>query len=417
MAAKRHDLSTESSRGRLVPRRERYWLPLGARGEELGYRRMPDGAGAWFARYRDAEGIRHYHALGTLEEFAPERRYYVARHFAREWIDSLKRERADGYTLRRVFEDYVAYLQNERSERVAQETRARVYRGLWAVTDTQGVPLLDKHIGELTGEDLRRWFRNLAASGGGLPRGPGSPAMTPVFAAVNRAFRAGKVPDNRRWRGLLRRKEPPDVRDLVLSDEQIERMLEHADPRFRDFLATALLTGCRPQEVARLRVHHLATHIGDDRKGRPVLFGQLTVPGPGRKERVITISSRAVSHLRGLVADKGAEDLLHTRGDGGAWEAEDWGEQMRRIRADARLPASAGLYSLRLKFIATALADGLPPETVAELCGTSTDLIERFHNRATDPAEVAYLLNRIDLPRGGDDTHGDSGARGEDKDD
>lgn len=397
VASKTYDITSEESRRKLKPRRAPYWTRLRQPGEYLGYMRTEEG-GLWYARFKDRIGVRHFTQLGTLHNFAEDRRYFAATRKAQAWIDSRKRVSSEGANLREILDEYVSFLLTERTESVALRVKRRVYLVLWTVEDSDGVPVLDKPVADLTTDDLERCQEACRAREAKPGMEVEKRVMPVLFAAVNRAYRAGKAPNNPYWRGLTRLEKTPPGRPPVPSDEEIARLLGTAQAHFRDFMLSALLTGCRPEELSKLKRRSLAERSGSDRSGRKIRYGLLRVPsGHNGGDRVMTISARALEHLQHLGNHKGPDDLLHHQADGRPWEAVDWGEQMQRLRAEAELPKNFGLYSLRDKFMAQALEQGIGVEVLARLCGTTVEVVNRFA-ATEDPAQVGSMLNRLELP-------------------
>jgi site-specific recombinase XerD len=394
---KTYDISTEEARQKLKARRAPYWVRFRQPSEYLGFMRTEEG-GVWYARYKDRFGVRHFTQLGTLKNFSPERRYFAATRKAESWIDAQKRVSSEGSNLRQLVDEYVDFLVAERSESVALRVKRRVYLVLWTVEDSAGMPVLDKPVADLTTDDLERCLEACKRRETKPGTEVESRVMPVIFAAVNRAYRAGKAPNNPYWRGLVRLEKTPAGRPSVPTDEEIASLLRAAQPDLRAFMLSALLTGCRPEELARLRARNVSTRTGFDRDGRELRYGQLSVPnGQNGGERVVTVSERGLKHLQGLSVHKGPDDLLHLQADGRPWEAVDWGERMQQLRAQTGLSKSLGLYSLRDKFMTRALEQGIGAEVIAKLCGTTVEVVNRFA-ATEDPVQVGSMLNRLDLP-------------------
>jgi hypothetical protein len=378
MGDRTYDIRTERARGYLRPRATPYWARLPEKGEQVGYLCTEDG-GVWLARYRDRYGIRRTLRLGHLQRVKPERRFYMAARMAKAWIDKQKHLEREGVTLRQVLDDYTRDLELEQSQRIASAVKRSVYLAMWGVEDRERVPILDKLVSDLTPDDVERC--RSAIEKGETGRGDAEVMTDPLqvlFAAVNRAHRAGAAPDNKYWRGLVRLQAPDHLRPWILSDKEIERLLGPARHDFREFLRTALLTGCRPEEIARIRVRDFRGRMETGRDGQTIRYGELKVPMRDERERVILISAEALFHLKSLSRHKSPDDLVHTQGPERPWEAADWSEQMRSTCEAAGLSKHIGVYSLRDRFIATALAEGLSTEAIASHCGMTVPAVERF---------------------------------------
>lgn len=386
MSDRTYDIRTERARGHLQPRPAPYWARLEEKGQQVGYQCTEHG-GTWYARYRDRYGLRRTLRLGQLRRVKPERRYFMATRMARAWIDKQKHLEREGVTLRRVLDDYIRELESEQSLRVALGVKRSVYRVMWEVEDRERVPILDKLVLDLSPDDIERCRRVSAPALQARDAEIETDPLRVMFAAVNRAYRSGTAPDNKYWRGLVGTQRPRRGRPPVLGDSEIERLLGEARPDFREFLRTAMLTGCRPEEIARIRVRHFRARSETNLDGETIRYGELKVPMRDEAERVILISAEALFHLKALCRQKSPDDLVHTQGPERPWEAVDWSEQMREACAAAGLPRQTGIYSLRDRFIASSLEAGLSPEAVARHCGMTVPAVERVRP-AKSPARL-----------------------------
>jgi integrase len=391
MPDRTYDIRTERARSYLRPRPAPYWARLPEKGEQVGYLCADDG-GVWYARYRDRYGVRRTLRLGHLRRVKPERRYFMAMRMARAWIDKQKYLEREGVTLRQVLDDYIRELEREQSPRVALDVKRSVYRVMWGVEDRERVPILDKLVSDLTPDDIERCRRASGAEEQAQDAEIETDPLRVMFAAVNRAYRAGTAPDNKYWRGLVCTQRPSRRRPPVLGDSEIERLLGEARPDFREFLRTALLTGCRPEEIARIRVRHFRARSETTPAGQTIRYGELRVPMRDEAERVILISAEALFHLKSLSRHKSPDDLVHTQGPERPWEAIDWSEQMREACAAAGLPRQTGMYSLRDRFVVASLDAGLSAEAIARHCGMTVPAVERFVP-APESGGVAAKLN------------------------
>ena len=94
-----------------------------------------------------------------------------------------------------------------------------------------------------------------------------------LMAALNLAVTEEKAPDGP-WRYVKPFKNVARSRVRYLTVAECERLLNACTPDFRDLVHALLLTGCRYQEVARLRVEDFnpdagTLHIRQTKTGKP----------------------------------------------------------------------------------------------------------------------------------------------------
>jgi integrase len=183
--------------------------------------------------------------------------------------------------------------------------------------------LLNKKVGELTGQELEDWrnallMTNKAAT---VLR-----VLKSAKACLNRAAKLDHRISNRNaWRdGLSGVKVEDEPENRVLSDAQVITLVEAAyalRPDFGLFIDVLATTGTRTSQASRLTVSNLV--LGDN--GTP----KLMMP-PSRKGKRRTPSYQSVPITKTLAAKlsdasrgrPGYEPLLR-RADGSAWDPEN----------------------------------------------------------------------------------------------
>jgi hypothetical protein len=80
-------------------------------------------------------------------------------------------------------------------------------------------------------------------SGGGA--GPQNRLLTVLRAALNRAFRDGRVASDEAWRKVRPFREADAAVIHYLSDAEGKHLVNATQGRFRDLVCGALVTGCR----------------------------------------------------------------------------------------------------------------------------------------------------------------------------
>src|ERR1051325_8879634 len=293
-------LDTRSARAKLAVRDSIYWVSL-APSCALGYRKGPKG-GVWIAKMvRD--GHRHQVTLGpSREPGAPcgrgavgctrdEHRHQVtlgpaddaldpdgvlaisyaqAQAKAREWFESLTRpSRSTGpYTVADAVADYLEWFRAT-GRKSLKETEASVRA--FIVPQLRGEDVL-----ALTPARVRKWHTELAAAPPRLRTRPGEKQkarntvddpeaprrrqatanriLTVLKAALNHAWREGKVPSDEAWRRVIPFREADAARVRYLDREECRRLVNASPEPLRAIVRAALLSGARYSELARMHV-------------------------------------------------------------------------------------------------------------------------------------------------------------------
>jgi integrase len=243
----------------------------------LGYRRNKTGGGSWVARFYDGERYIK-HTLGSAADERPPDgasvlNFSEAQDKARTWFAEqarraagLEPEDAEPYTVARCLGDYLDWYAAHRKS--AATTRYAV--------EAHILPALgDKEAAMLTTTAIRRWHQGLAAqparvrSAKGRPPGERSTdrpeherkrratanrVLAILKAALNFAYREGRIPSDEAWRRMkpFRGVDAPRIR--FLDQDEIARLFNACEPDFRPLVEAALLTGCRYGEIVRSRV-------------------------------------------------------------------------------------------------------------------------------------------------------------------
>lgn len=203
-----------------------------------------------------------------------------------------------------------------------------------------------------------------------------SDAAAVVKQAIKWAADQGRIPASPIDRIKVSRGEP---RDHVISDAEYESILaavwqqkfaRRLVTSFRVVLIALRLSGCRPGEIARLKV--------EDFDGSTWTIREHKNKKKKRKPRVIYLCPCLVTLTR--VAARGRESgPLFLAGDGRGWKYSDMRLRFQRLRAKAKASPECVLYSFRHTWITNALLAGVDVATVAEMAGTSIQMIDRVY--------------------------------------
>jgi integrase len=180
---------------------------------------------------------------------------------------------AGPYTVEAAIGDYLA----ARERRGCKGARADRYAAAARI-----IPDLGKiELSRLTAKRIRDWHEGVASSARHVRTGrfastqatsgfnAGDPEairarrstanrlLTVLKAALNRAFRDGRVASEEAWRKVKPFREADAAVIHYLSDAEGKHLVNATQGRFRDLVCGALVTGCRYGELIRMRVTDL----------------------------------------------------------------------------------------------------------------------------------------------------------------
>ena len=179
-------------------------------------------------------------------------------------------------------------------------------------------------------------------------------------------------------------KKPPKASrgsDALVSEEDHQRLLVHAEPVFGDFLRLLWLTGARPGELTSITgvmVKRMSPGV------LPLLEHKTAHKGKGR---TLILSPDAVAVLQRRA--EGCEGRLFP------WDAKGVTSRMRRASKKAGVKAIA--YGYRHTFATDALARGVPDATVAALLGhADTSMVHRHYSHLSSRTQALKdALNKV----------------------
>jgi integrase len=389
---------------RLRVRREPYWRSI-SDGLAIGYRRGIKG-GTWIARHYSAEYGRRYRAIDTADDIADADGAHVlsfaqAQEAARKWFADLARGdrgeiRSGSYTVRECLEEYLTWLQGHR--KTGQDARYRI--------DTHIVPKLGEiHCSRLTTAEIQKWLRDLAGSPARLRskknakkpnlrqlvkddpealrrrRASANRTLTVLKAALNRAWREGKVSSDDPWRRVEPFEEADAARVRYLTIAEAKRLLNATTADFRCLVQAALATGARYGELASLRA-------ADFNPDSCTIHVRTSKSGSGRH---IVLNDEGTALFKSLVAGKPGDELLLTK-DGLPWSKSSQGRPMAEACKRAKIKPAASFHILRHTWASLAVMAGAPLMVVARNLGhADTRMVERHYGHLA-PSYIADAI-------------------------
>jgi integrase len=213
-------------------------------------------------------------------------------------------------------------------------------------------------------------------------------------AAFNLAFNTGRVVDDRAWRRVQAFKGVGQARQVILSDAELQRLVDACEPGLRELVLTGAWAGTRLGEITAARVRDLDV-------GKAML--RISGKTGGRE---IHLPPAPLALLRKLASGKRPDGYLLTTSEGGPWTKSLHTRRFAAAVARAGLDPDTTFYALRHSYISRALVAGVPTKAVAIHCGTSVMMIERYYAKFIPSDQARYAAAaapELRIPSGSDD--------------
>ncbi|MGE3745162.1 MAG: tyrosine-type recombinase/integrase [Sphingomonadaceae bacterium] len=402
MARVVHDakLAKREQRLRLEARKKPYWLTLNE-GEHLGYYRGARVA-KWVARYRrpGASGNYQETTLAEADDHADADGMVIlnfrqAQETARQWFAGAERNggRAAGvYTVAAAVDDYMATFQGKDvvNTKSRIETFIRPELGHLDVT-------------RLTTQRINEWLAAVANAPARLRTGRGNEQnlrvtadsedarrrrrssanriLTVLKAALNLAYRNGKVAADDAWRRVRPFPNADAARLRYLSDDEARRLVNGCDPAFRPLVQAALLTGARYSELIRLEARDF------DRQSQTVWLRE-TKSG---RSRAVYLEAEGLWLFEQVTAGKSACDPILLRADGKKWQASQQSRPLAQACAAGKVDRCS-FHDLRRTYGARLALSGAPMSVIAKAMGHADERITQRHYAHLSRSCVADIV-------------------------
>lgn len=366
------DLSRVKDREALKQQREPHWQRLRP-GCFIGYRRSARaGAGTWIARAYD-EALRGYRlrAIGSFGDRPANERFAIAKAEAERFASEVERGSVAEEKIETV-EDACRRFAGE-SREVAARFRRYIYSD----------PIAKVKLAKLRRAQVKAWRDRLEATpalvsrrkvGEQITRAR-SPAtlnrdMAVFRTALGKVLPVGAPNTEAAWQEPLKPvKNAVKRRTLYLNRDQRKALLAAVASEAEPFLRALCLLPLRPGAVAAL------TAGAFDKRTAELTIGK-DKAGDGRR---IVVPTAAAQLFAVAVKGKLPGAPLFMRANGKAWDKESWNAPIGDAAKAADLPAGVTAYTLRHSTITDLITAGLPLLTVAQISGTSADMIERHY--------------------------------------
>jgi len=395
-------LDTRSARDKLKVSGKPYYRSIGP-GLHLGYRKGKD-ARRWVVRMYAGAGQYVVETIGHADDVADADGkeildYWQAQDKARATRDERGDVKPGRYTLRQAIVDYVKHMDGRATQ---QQTAERL--AAYVPAD-----LLDQDLAKITAEELTAWHKAIAKS---LPRarsGEGEPqnhrqvdlddgevlrrrkvsanrVLAQLRAAMNFAFRAGKVPSDAAWKRVRPFHGVAQARVRYLTVPECQRLLNVCDGDLRSLVRAALETGCRYQELARLAVEDFNPDVG-------TVHVRMSKTG---KPRHVVLTPDGHAFFADLGAGRAGSELMMGR----AWRQSEQQRPMLRACSRAKIVPPISFHGLRHTWASLSVMGGVPLMVVAKNLGhADTRMVEKHYGHLA-PSYIADAI-RQHAPRFG----------------
>ena len=344
----------------------------------IGYRKGKRG-GRWVARIYSGNRSYRLEAIGWADDANQANGVDVLDFWqAVAKAQSLTAPKATGpYLVADAIVDYLHHLEGRRSHR---DTELRLNAFVLPVFGSTEVE-------RLAYDDLVEWHHDLALMPARLRSGKkpqklrhadGDPEkirgrkvsanriLAQFRAALNLAFNHKKVSSDSEWRRVKPFKGVNAAKLRYLSNDEARRLINASDGDFRVLVIAALQTGCRYQELARLRVSDFNPDVGT------LLIRTSKTGNP----RHVVLTEEGSTFFAGLAVGRDGDELLLGR----EWGLGSQGKPMREACRRAKINPEISIHGLRHTYASLAIMNGVPLLVVAKNLGhTNTNMVEKHY--------------------------------------
>jgi integrase len=379
-------LDSPAARAKLKHSGKPYWRAIDT-GLHLGYRKGLNG-GKWVLRrylgketYRvETIGAADDHSLADGEGILD---FFQAQRKAREVAALAKAAPArTAFTVAAAMDEYFERLEHEGSKSLV-DARGRTKLHILPKLGTIAVT-------DLTRDMLSKWLACLAdghEDGDAIRarRATANRNLTILRAALNQAFRDGKVASDVPWRTVKPFREVDAPRLRYFTKDEVRRLVNAAQGNFRDLVLAALHTGCRYGELSRLRAGNFNPDSGT------VFVGQ----SKSGKARHVVLTGEGQRFFETLTAGRPGDALMLTRAAGEAWGPSNCTLLMAKACVAANITPAAGFHIIRHTAASHMVMAGVPLNVVAGNLGHASTVMTERHYAHLAPSYVAEQIRKF----------------------
>ncbi len=411
-AVKNAKIDSRSARAKLPARKNPYWVVISP-GSALGYYKGPKG-GRWGARIFDEVGKKHFVTVGAADDaLDPDGlavfSFQQAQEKAREFFKAKTREFARDEiseigpdTVEEALEDYFKHRLSRGAKQIPKDR---------SVANVRIIPTLGEiDVAKLSTRRIRDWHTSLATSpklgrkgktdkihkpvltgvdedSVRARRATANRTLTVLKAALNHAYREGRIVSDDEWRKVKPFREADAAVVSFLSSDEITRLANSCNGQFRNLVMAALLTGCRYGELIRLRTNEFIAEsktitIRRSKAGKP---------------RHIALNEEGFLLFSGLTAGKKGDDLILIRDDGNAWGPSQQARPLEVASNRANIVPAVTFHILRHTYASTLAMRGVPMGVIAAQLGHADTRMTEKHYAHLSPNYIAETV-RAALP-------------------
>jgi integrase len=223
--------------------------------------------------------------------------------------------------------------------------------------------------------------------------------LTILKAALNAAWRDGKIPSDDPWRRIEPFEEADAARIRYLTIDECRRLINTSQGEFRDLVRAALATGCRYGELAALQVRDFNPDAG-------TLQIRKSKSGKGRH---VVLNDEGIALFTRLASGRPGVELMLRKANCDRWGKSNQFRPMADACERAKIDPPANFHCLRHSYASHAVMAGAPLIVVARNLGhADTRMVERHYGHLSQ-SYVADAI-RAAAPRFGIKEDGDVAA-------
>ncbi len=395
-------LDSRAARERLKSQPKPYFRALDI-GLHLGYRKGKTG-GKWVVRRYIGDEKYLVETIGTADDGqdadgAEVLTFSQAQAKARERAaDGRETKPTAPFTVDRALDEYLARLESEHSKSLG-DARNRVDNLIRPKLGAGLVVDLDRDKLTAWRNEIASRPRHVRGKKGKAARALAAPqneeekrrrqasanrTLTVLRAALNQAFREGKVDTDVAWRAVKPFREVETARVRYFTVDEARRIVNASQGAFRTLVNAALFTGCRYGELGRLRVADFNADAGTVFVGR----------SKSGKARHVVLTDEGQTFFRQVTAGRDGGDLLLEKEGGGAWGASHQLRPMKEACAGARIKP-AGFHILRHTYASLLAMAGAPLNVIAKNLGHADTRMCEKHYAHLAPSYLAETIRKF----------------------
>jgi integrase len=406
------NLETRTARSRLSVAHKPYFRLIEP-GLHLGFRKLASGPGTWVVRRYSGSGgytvknlLTGDGVLVVADDFSEADGHGVlsfgqAQELAKSFRPAGPAPKP--LTVSETLDSYLEFLEHNR--KTAEDARYR--------TDALIRPKLGNiEATHLKADQIRKWLIGVAKAAPRLRtrkdekqkyramgtdkesirrrRASANRTLTVLKAALNRAWREGKISSNAEWHRVEPFENVDAARIRYLSVTEAQRLINASDPDFRNVIIAALQTGVRYGELAALQVHDFNADAG-------TVAIRTSKTGEARH---VVLTEEGAAFFRQLSAGRSGSGLMLLKANGGAWLKSHQKRPMIEACKRANIKPAVSFHALRHTWASLAVMAGVPLLVVARNLGhADTRMVERHYGHLA-PSYIADAI-RAGAPRFG----------------